>query len=137
MRNKKRAHIDEQRHDFDARTGKCFALIDWFDNNSAWSQSVYNISEEYKDFFDSFQKTIQNAIDNIDIDGKQNGDILDAVIDAEAHIALRELRIMRVRHQHSIMEIKTTKKAHLFQIKEVIALLEHEIDTLNNGFKEE
>lgn len=137
MRSKKREQIDEQRHDFDARSHKRYAYIDWLDYNSAWSQSAYHIPDEYADFFDSFQATIQEAINSIDIDGKQNGDVLDSIIDAEAHIALRKIRLMRVRHQHSLMEIATTKEAHLYQLREVIALLERETKELNNDLKED
>ena len=95
MRSKKREKIDDQRHDFDARSHKRYAYIDWLDNNSSWSQSAYHIPDEYADFFASFQTTIQEAINSIDIDGKQNGDVLDSIIDAEAHIALRKIRLMR------------------------------------------
>lgn len=137
MRSKKRERIDDQRHDFDARSHKRYAYIDWFDDNSGWSQSAYHIPNEYAEFFSSFQATIQEAINSIDIDGKQNGDVLDAIIDAEAHIALRKIRLMRVRHQHSLMEIATTKEAHLYQIREVIALLERETEELKGDMKED
>ena len=137
MRSKKRGQIDDQRHDFDARSHKRYAYIDWLDSNSAWAQSAYHIPDEYAGFFASFQATIQEAINSIDIDGKQNGDVLDSIIDAEAHIALRKIRLMRVRHQHSLMEIATNKEAHLFQLREVITLLERETEELNSELKED
>ena len=137
MRSKKREQIDDRRHDFDARSHKRYAYIDWFDTNSGWSQTTYHIPDEYVELFSDFQTTIQEAISNIDIDGKQNGDVLDAIIDAEAHIALRKMRLMRVRHQHSLMEIATTKEAHLYQLCEVIALLERETEELKGDIKED
>lgn len=136
MRKRRRERVDEQRHDFDAREQKRYAWIDWLDPNSAWSQSAYYIPEEYEQFFISFQAVIQEAINNIDIDGKTNADVLDAIIDSELHIAIRQIKRMRIRHEHSLMEIETTKKAHLFQLKEVIRLLEHEIDELHSETKE-
>jgi len=137
MRSRKRERIEQQKKDFDARSQKRDALIDWFDPDSGWSQSAYHLPEEYEEFFVSFQATIQEAINNIDIDGKINGDVLDSIIDAETHIALRKIRLMRVRHEHSLMEISTTKKAHLFQIQGVIKLLESEIEDIDRELKEE
>ncbi len=137
MRNRKRVKIEQQKKDFDARSQKRDALIDWFDSESGWSQSPYHLPEEYEEFFVSFQSTIQEAINNIDIDGKLNGDVLDSIIDAECHIAVRKIRLMRVRHEHSLMEISTTKKAHLYQIQEVIKLIESEIEDIDRELKEE
>lgn len=137
MRSKKRERIGNQRHDLDARSLKRDAYIDWLTYNSSWAQSAYHIPEEYTEFIKGFQATIQEAINNIDIDGKQNGDVLDSIIDAEAHIALRKIKLMRVRHQHTLMEIATTKEAHLSQLRAVIELLERETEELKNNLKED
>ena len=136
MRSKKRERIENQRHNLDARLQKREAYIKWFTDDSSWAQSAYKIPEEYMDFIKGFQATIQDAINSIDIDGK-NGDVLDAIIDAEAHIALRKIRLMRVRHKHTLMEIATTKAAHLHQLREVIALLERETEELKESIKED
>ncbi len=131
----KRLKFAEEQKEFDARSHKRHAYIKWFTNESAWSPSSYHLPEEYSAFFYSFQTTIQEALNNIDI-SKENGDCLDAVIDSAAHIALRELKLMQIRHLHSLMEIETTKKAHLFQLKEMISLLEKEIEELTSENEE-
>lgn len=137
MRKKKRQLIDEQRHNYDARSHKLLARIDWFDIESSWATPTYELPAEYDAFFVSFQSTIQETIDSIDIDGKQNGNVLDGIIDSEAHFALRQLKQMRIKHLHSLMEIAASKEAHLCQIKEAIALLECEAEKIKKELKEE
>ncbi|MBR6618398.1 MAG: hypothetical protein IKL00_11085, partial [Oscillospiraceae bacterium] len=95
MRPTKRERMSEQKHGFDARTPKRYAQIDWFDNESSWAQTAYQLPEEYEEFLIGFQSKIQDAINCIDIDGKKNGDVLDSLIDSETHIALRKIRLMR------------------------------------------
>jgi len=137
MRKSRREKADEQRHSFDARANKHYAWINWFEINTPWSQAGYKLPEEYKEFFTSFQAIVQEAINSIDIDAKENAGILDALIDSEAHLAIRKLNLMRVSHLHSLMEIATTKKAHLFQLNEVISLVECESARLSDELKKE
>ena len=131
----KRLKFAEEQKEFDARSHKKHAYIRWFTIESAWSPSSYHIPQEYSEFLENFQTTIQESINNVDI-SKNNGDCLDAVIDSTAHIALRELKLMQIRHLHSLMEIKTTKMAHLFQFSEIISFLEKEITELTSENEE-
>ncbi len=114
MRKSRKVLIEQEKKNYDARSTKRNANIDWFANDSSWCPPLHTLPEEYAAYLNS-----------------------KPVVDAELHVALRQMDVKSSQHRHSLMEIETTKRSHMFFNDESISFILKENEELERMTEEE
>ncbi len=136
MRKSRKVLIEQEKKNYDARSTKRNANIDWFANDSSWCPPLHTLPEEYAAYLNSFKNVVDSVINSVDI-SRENRDCLKPVVDAELHVALRQMDVKSSQHRHSLMEIETTKRSHMFFNDESISFILKENEELERMTEEE